>query len=76
MKTTYWTVTNLNKVSSLARKIRNNENSGYNEVIVRGNCIILQGDSRPWAVLNGHMTNNTDVAPFSCLKDAKTHLGN
>lgn len=59
-----WRITNLKNAKNLAAKMRrwSESQSGYAEnVSRRGHDIIVEKESKPWAELAGHMTNDTQI---------------
>lgn len=62
-------ITNIKKgASALARLLTR---SGYDDVhVIRKTNVVCVGNEKPWAILAGYMTGDTQIVPVSGSKDS------
>lgn len=66
----YWAVTGIDNAKGLVASIKRHEMDAWQ----RKGAAVIRAQERPWGVLAGHMTSNTQIRQFDTLEDAETFI--
>lgn len=72
-ESSYWVVTHIRKgAGDLARKMQ--RHGYYSASVYRKTNVIVCGENRPWAILSGYNTSDTQVVPVKSEDAAKQYV--